>query len=282
MTWIRRLALPGLLAVLCLGAAPAHATLLVRSDGAGLLIQDKNGISDDADMFSIASGGTTAWNIRNKNDFDVFKFDFQTGCERASSFEAECKRFGPVISVVLVGGDDRFSIVSASPSAQASVKAGSGDDEVSGHGGHDDLNGGTGDDELAGAGGTDSVDGRDGADRLEGGPGNDEVDGDTGADVLIGGPGFDELRGDENNDALFAREPATAGSSLEDTVACGSGTDFAELDLKDVFTSCEQRDIAPVGEPPTARLPVRNLRVARAGRVRARLRCPRGVHDLGC
>src|SRR3954451_778205 len=65
------------LLVLCLGAAPAQATLLVRSDGAGLLVQDKNGLSDNV-VFQAREGG---YGISNDNVADLFKFDIQTGCE---------------------------------------------------------------------------------------------------------------------------------------------------------------------------------------------------------
>ena len=56
MTWIRRLALPAALLLLGLAAAPANATLLVRSDGAGLLVKDKNGLDD---RVRINNGDTT-------------------------------------------------------------------------------------------------------------------------------------------------------------------------------------------------------------------------------
>src|SRR5829696_6533973 len=98
MTLTPRLALLTLLA-LGLAAAPAHATLLVRSDGAGLLIQDKNGISDNADMFRTTQDGQTAYLIRNLNNLDVFKFDRRTGCEQVNEFSVSCRRNGSAINV---------------------------------------------------------------------------------------------------------------------------------------------------------------------------------------
>jgi len=267
-----------LAAVLGVFAAPAHATLLVRADGAGLLIQDKNGIADNADMFSVSSG--TAYRIRNLNDGDIFKFDRQTGCEEHSSFEVTCQRNGSAINVLLAGGSDRLNMASA-PAGQASVAGGSGNDTVIGHIAVDNLHGQTGDDELTGAGGNDSLDGDDGNDELDGGGGNDTLDGGNNADTLRGSTGTDALKGVAGNDSLFAREPAGT-TSVADTVTCGTGTDFAEVDLKDfVSASCEQKDVAPVGEP-NVKILDKTLGVTRSGRVNVRLRCPRAVRQLGC
>jgi len=271
------------LSVLLLGlaAAPAEATLLVRSDGAGLLIQDKNGLSDEADMFSARVNSRTVYQIRNLNDGDIFKFDRQVGCERDNDFQVTCQRNGPTISVVLAGGSDEFNMAGA-PAGESSVAAGAGNDHVIGHVGRDNLNGGTGDDELIGAGGNDSLDGRDGNDRLDGLAGDDTIDGDDGADRIDGSTGRDELRGLAGNDVIIAREPSGT-DAVADTVSCGTGTDFVEADLKDfVSASCEARDVAPVGETPNVDIRSKALRVARNGRVGVRMRCPRGVRKLGC
>ncbi len=267
-----------LAATLGIFAAPAHATLLVRSDGAGLLIQDKNGIADNADMFAVNS--QTAYRIRNLNDGDIFKFDRQVGCQEHSSFEVTCQRNGSAINVLLAGGNDRLNMASA-PAGQSSVAGGSGNDTVIGHIAVDNLHGQTGDDDLTGAGGNDFLDGGDGNDDLDGGGGNDTLDGGNNADTLRGSTGTDGLNGSAGNDSLFAREPVGT-TSVADTVTCGSGTDFAEVDLKDfVSASCEQKDVAPVGEPNVKMLD-KTLRVAGSGRVNVRLRCPRAVGRIGC
>jgi Ca2+-binding RTX toxin-like protein len=262
-------------------AAPAHATLLVRSDGAGLFIQDKNGIKDNADMFKVTVNGQPAYQIRNLNDLDVFKFDRRTGCEETNSFTVTCERNGSAINVLLAGGGDTFHM-GGTPAGVASVAGGFGSDHIIGHIGRDNLHGQLGDDELTGAGGNDDLEGDEEDDRLDGGAGDDDLDGGTGTDRLEGSTGADVLRGGDGNDTHRAREP-TGSTAVTDIVSCGAGTDFAEGDLKDAVSgSCENQDIGAVGETPNVRLPGKSLRISRTGRVRVRLRCPRGVKRLGC
>ena len=55
------------------------------------------------------------------------------------------------------------------------------------------------------------------------------------------------------------------------------------MDLKDIVSaSCENKDVGAVGETPNVEILAKTLRVSHAGRVRVRLRCPRGVKSLGC
>ena len=281
MTARGALLLPVLALALGLAAAPAQATLLVRSDGAGLLIQDKNGIKDNADVFNVTVNGQPAYRIRNLNDLDVFKFDRRTGCDETNAFTVTCERNGSAINVVLAGGGDSFNM-SGTPAGVASVAGGFGSDRIIGHTGRDNLHGQLGDDELIGAGGNDDLEGGEENDKLDGGGGNDDLEGGTGTDRLEGSSGADVLTAGDGNDTLRAREP-TGIAAVQDTVSCGAGTDFAELDLKDaVSSSCENRDVAPVGETPNVGLPSKSLRVSRTGRVKVRLRCPRAVKTLGC
>lgn len=277
----RLLLLPVLALLLGLAAVPAHATLLVRSDGAGLLIQDKNGIKDNADMFSTTLNGRPAYRIRNLNDLDFFRFDRRTGCQETNSFTVTCERNGSAINILLAGGGDRFNM-SGSPVGVSSVAGGFGSDVIIGHSGRDNLHGQLGDDELTGAGGNDDLEGDEDNDTLDGGAGDDDLDGGIGADRLQGGPGADILRGGDGNDTHRAREP-TGFAAVRDLVSCGAGTDFVEADLKDaIFASCENRDIGAVGETPNVEVLGRTLRVSRTGLVRVRMRCPRGVRSLGC
>ena len=274
--------LPLVVVVLLLAlAAPAHATLLVRSDGAGLFIQDKNGIKDNADMFSKNVNGQAAYEIRNLNDLDVFKFDRRNGCQETNSFTVTCERNGSAINVLLGGGGDSFNMAGA-PVGVASVAGGSGSDRIIGHTGRDNLHGQLGDDELTGAGGNDDLEGDEEDDKLDGGAGNDDLDGGTGTDRLEGSLGADVLRAGDGNDTLRAREPA-GFAAVQDVVSCGAGTDFADVDLKDgVSASCENTDVGAVGETPNVDIVGKTLAVSSSGRVRVRLRCPRGVGSLGC
>src|SRR4051794_32200652 len=111
----RRLLIPLALLLALLAAAPARATLLVRSDGAGLLIEDKNGLGDHVTIRPDSLG----YQIVNGNSFDVFAFDTQAGCS-SSGHEATCDRNGPVMNIQLAGGDDHLSMFQA-PVGQASV-----------------------------------------------------------------------------------------------------------------------------------------------------------------
>src|SRR4051794_31204559 len=257
------LLIPVLLAV---GAAPAQATLLVRSDGAGLFINDQNG-RDDAASLSFESA---RYRIQNSSVFDFIKFDVRTGCSTDGSNVARCDRNGPVMNVQLAGGNDEFSMASA-PAGVSSVAGSSGDDDVTGHSaGRDNLNGGTGDDELKGLGGNDGLAGREDSDSLFGGAGNDTLQGESGFDSLNGGAGVDSLSGGSGNDFLDAKEPV--GTTAEkDTIACGDGSDRVEADLQDVFVlvgECENRSISAVGETPLVRIGRGTLRVRPSGRVR--------------
>jgi len=244
-------------------------------------VQDKNGIPDRAEISTTTLDGRVAYRIRNLNENDIFKFDRDEGCQRVDDATSACQRSGAAINILLGEGSDRFDMRNA-PLGQSSIATGGGFDIVRGHGGPDNIDGAGGSDDLFGEGGNDSLDGGIGAERMEGDAGDDTLDGDDGSDTLDGGTGKDTFTADEGNDTVFAREPE-GFVSVADTVTCGSGTDFAELDLKDFFSaSCEERDIAPVGETPNVNLPAKSLRVSKAGRVKVLLRCPRGVHGLGC
>ena len=254
---------PGLL--LSLAAAPAQATLLVRSDGAGLTVLDKNNISEDT-FIGAASNGR--YEVVNNSAFDVFRFDRQTGCGQGEdNFSSFCIRDNPTMNVGMAGGDDRLDMdggafTTAAPTGSSSVNAGGGDDRVVGHAGRD------------------HVVGFSGADRFEGRAGNDHLEGGDDSDTLIGDGGADTLEAGNNNDTIRSKE---ADSAVADTLSCGSGTDYVEADLRDtVFSNCEQRDISAVGETPLVRLPRGRLTVRASRHVRLRLRCPRGVGRIGC
>ena len=283
---VLRILLPLTLIVAGIAAAPAEATLLVRSDGAGLLIEDKNNLGDF--VFLTYRSDLDRYEVGNFSSFDVFKFDVQTGCSQSDSDRVRCVRNGGTMNIQLAGGNDTLDTTGMVPSGQESVAGNTGDDEITGHIGKDNLNGGSGDDVLRGIGGNDSLSGRAGSDRLEGGPGNDTLTGanlgDPGFDAMIGGRGRDVLTGRGGNDFFDSKEPV-GHDAEKDTVVCGSGHDRVEADLPDEFpvpSACEEKDISPVGETPNVNLPAKSLRIARSGRAKARLRCPRGVHGLGC
>jgi Ca2+-binding RTX toxin-like protein len=278
MTRIRLLTLPVVLVLVGLVAAPAQATLLVRSDGAGLLVQDKNGLSDDV-AIQPREGG---YGIFNDNLADLFKFDYQTGCEsRANGVSAYCDRNGPKMRVLLATGDDELTM-NLAPTGESSVDGGSGDDKIIGNPGPDEVLAGLGEDKLQGREGNDVLVGEENRDRLEGQEGDDTLKGEGNSDVLIGGLGADVLRGGASDDFMDAREP-DGSAPVADGVDCGNGLDTVDADLKDrVQADCEDIDRRPVGETPNVDIRGKTLRVSRTGKVRVRLRCPRGVKRLGC
>jgi len=283
-------------AALLTGAAPAEATLLVRSNSTdGLVILDKNGLNDIPTINPATVDGQPGYSIRSGNLLDVFDYDFQAGCRDGGDRIALCRRFNSKVNVGLAGGNDSFSM-GLLPASTSSVNAGSGNDNVSGQQGTDNLNGLTGDDDLDGLGGNDTLNGRDGADELRGWRGNDTINGDNGNDTIIGDHeelptqvGADDLRGGPGNDEILSKE-ADEAASVKDTVTCGTGQDFVIADLQDTVSAtsdpgggtCEEVDRSPVGETPHVTIPARTLPVSSTGRVRARLRCPRGVRTLGC
>jgi hypothetical protein len=296
MTRIRLLTLPVFLVLVGLVAAPAHATLFVRSDGAGLFVQDKNNLDDDLRISKGEHAGEPGnYVLFSQNAADVFKFDTGDGCSVFTDFDdhATCFRNGPQMNISLLGGRDVLSlrstngvdgpVIEEAPIGESHVSGGPGNDILNGHAGVDHLNGGTGNDTLRGSLGNDELDGRDNADRLEGGDGNDNLAADDGADVLIGGRGADFMQGGVGTDFLNSREP-TGTTAVADTLDCGTGLDTVEADLKDnIQPDCNEVDRAPVGETPNVDVLGKTLRVSRrTGKVKVRMRCPRGVKRLGC
>src|SRR5215208_6649161 len=107
MNNFRRLALPLWVLLLALVAAPAQATLLVKSDSTGLLIQDKNGIGDRVLVTSGTQGGNPVYVVTNQNVFDVFKFDRRDNCSQgATDDKVVCKRLSGKLNLAMAGGDD--------------------------------------------------------------------------------------------------------------------------------------------------------------------------------
>jgi len=282
MMLTRTVALLSVVAFLGVFAGPAQATLLVRSDGNGLLVQDKNGLNDDV-VIELGFRDDQPAHIVNNGNFgtDIFLFDTQTGCTGRGVQSVACFRNGPIMRVVLLGGNDKLVMTNARV-GESVVGGASGNDNLTGHAGKDGMNGGLGEDTLKGLAGNDTLDGAENPDRLEGGDGNDTLLGEGNSDALFGGKGADVLRGGVGNDFIESKEPEGT-TSVADGVDCGIGFDTVEADLKDnIQADCEEVDRAPVGETPNVDILGRTLRVAGTGQVGVRMRCPRGVKGLGC
>jgi Ca2+-binding RTX toxin-like protein len=94
----------------------------------------------------------------------------------------------------------------------------SGDDEITGTGWAEMINGRDGRDTLSGEGGDDSIGGGEGRDDISGGTGDDYLWGDMGNDSLLGGLGSDTITGGDGNDKGF-------GGAGNDTLSGGDGSD---------------------------------------------------------
>ena len=264
-------------------AAPAQATLLVRSDGAGLLVEDKNGRNDSVHIDGATRQGRAAYLIENAGFFEVFKFDRQAGCHSTSNDrEVVCERIQPNVLIRLIEGDDSLTMFGVPVADTALVLGGPGEDRLNGHHGVDRIEAGTGEDEITGNDGNDTIFGQEHSDRIFGNRGNDQLRGEGAADTVAAGPGADVVRGGSGNDMIFTNEGEGIPAEV-DTVDCGTGTDTVFADLRDVLQSdCNNVDQSPVGETPHVNVLGNSLRVSRAGGVRVRLSCPRGVGSLGC
>lgn len=90
---------------------------------------------------------------------------------------------------------------------------------------------------LYGEDGDDQVYGRQFGDTAYGGAGNDTIGLGDGSDTANGGPGADRIDTGAGNDFVYAKD------STRDVVACGIGTDWAQIDrswyLSDSVSACE-------------------------------------------
>jgi Ca2+-binding RTX toxin-like protein len=154
------------------------------------------------------------------------------GCEVTAGI-GECELEADQIRLDLKDGDDQVTTLTTASLGLGLVPlfvtAGPGDDTIDGSRVQDELYGNDGDDTLRGQGSGDRLEGDRGDDVLDGGTGGDFLEGDEGihpgGDTLTGGAGLDVFQGGRGNDKLFAVDGV-----FNETVSCGGGTDFAEID----------------------------------------------------
>lgn len=108
-----------------------------------------------------------------------------------------------------------------------SIRAGGGNDWLTGNSVSNVLTSGDGDDTLDGAGGDDLLYGGSGVDNLSGGTGNDQLFGGVDNDVLVGGLGNDTLNGGDGTDRLYfsGSSSVTVNLALNDAQSTGHGSD---------------------------------------------------------
>jgi Ca2+-binding RTX toxin-like protein len=115
-----------------------------------------------------------------------------------------------------------------------SVFGDTGSDTLKAGFGNERISGGAHRDHLFGQQGNDRVSGTNHSDAIDGGPGDDTLLGLAGNDRLFGGDDEDEVDGGIDNDTIFAVEGAS------DTIFGGGGSDSGELDaLFDIFDGLE-------------------------------------------
>lgn len=187
---------------------------------------------------------------------------FVTGLAIAAAALAAALAAGTIADLILAG-DDQQRFTPALPDlagfASFSLRAGAGDDTLTGSFGDVRLLGEAGDDLLAlpddgfslpnqvsatleGGEGDDTLTGGPGADALRGGEGVDRLSGGRGNDTLEGGPGRDQLRGGDGNDVLILPWDQAAPAEILDG---GAGMDRlavlgapgVEVDLAEVLVA---------------------------------------------
>jgi RTX calcium-binding nonapeptide repeat (4 copies) len=115
-------------------------------------------------------------------------------------------RLRPNQAFVIEAGAGNDSVkVDANVKRGVVIKAGDGDDHVSGGSGNDAIDGGAGNDDLFGNRGADRIKGDGGADTILGGPGNDYVEGGAGKDQLYGGSGANRVFQDSPTTDIMQR-----------------------------------------------------------------------------
>ena len=154
------------------------------------------------------------------------------GCvQGADSTIATCTGTG--LSRIDADSGDMDDTVSVSGAISITLRAGSGDDTVSGSDGNDSLHG---------EAGTDAINGRDGGDLIDGGSGDDVLRGQDGDDVLLGGTGDDQLEGDDGIDSLD-------GGAGADTLNGGNGSDWVGYTLSSGAVTVDISDPGLDGGP---------------------------------
>ncbi|HET9185664.1 MAG TPA: calcium-binding protein [Solirubrobacterales bacterium] len=134
-------------------------------------------------------------------------------------------------------GPDTFNLIFTN----GNVRAGGGDDVVTG---------GDASDAIEGGGGNDSLSGGFGDDTITGGPGQDDIGGDRTADCFYG-PVFGVCTIGTGNDTIHAQD------GEHDTIDCGLGADVAYVDSIDTVTACETVYVTTPPPPPAPTKPTK-------------------------
>ena len=148
---------------------------------------------------------------------------------------------------------------------------------IRGSGGADDIFVEANTSSIKGLGGNDRLVAYDGNDTIEGGDGDDFLEGGFGNDTLDGGPGRDQFNGDrtESNVIAVGNDDIRARDGVSEQVACGIGSDRAEVDGNDVVAAdCESvsRSSRRFGSSTRVTLALVAGRIAGNGPLKVRIR----------
>jgi Ca2+-binding RTX toxin-like protein len=277
---VRRLALPLLVVVLALLAAPSA---FAAGSISGTVRDDPNGNAAVDEGELVLNGVTVGFDTNGDEALDVTT---TTGNDGSYSFQNLAPRTYKVVLVVPEGYESTgpaaieievkdginsdlppFFVRQTAPDLNVDLVTDSnqptgGDDLLNGTTGNDTIFGLGGNDVLLGLAGNDLLDGGAGEDNLDGGPGRDKLKGQKGDDVLtggpgndvlIGGPGKDKLNGGKGNDTLTGNgakdslvggpgnDTINARDGVSELVKCGSGKDTVKADKKDRLSGCEKK-----------------------------------------
>jgi hypothetical protein len=241
----------------------------------GRLSFDRDNVMDDVEVIRGSSFG----DILSNND-QSFMTKTLDGNDGADTLHASSVSFGTVFDMgaaadgadQIIGGSGTYVSLDYSGRTQpvnATIRFGGADDGEAGE--RDEIladspsttvKGGQARDTMRAAPGSLAHHG------LHGNGGTDRIEGGDSGDHLVGGPGADTLAGNGGNDAIDAND------GVGEIVACGGGTDSAQLDSLDGFSSCESRRVgvlrlapkalrAQAGEPARLRLSWRHPRAWR-------------------
>ena len=211
---------------------PNNVGLKVSCDEFGFLTI--NGVASStilaADVAKIFVTGSEGADMIDLYDFNETKFPKST----SEIYPAQV-RAGD-------GNDD----ITGSKDKQNLIFGEGGDDLASGGSGHDVMEGGTGDDEMSGGDGNDEMYGGEGDDALYGDDGKDEMWGDAGDDTMSGGDEEDDMSGGDGDDIMDGGgeednmqggdgDDVMNGGDDDDTMLGGNGDDLMDGDNGDDF-----------------------------------------------
>lgn len=125
--------------------------------------------------------------------------------------------------VILENGDDNY-IASGDGLVEGRVRAGAGNDQLTGGTAADTFFGGNGNDKMRGNEGADTLEGGNGRDIILGGDGEDVITGGNAGDLLLGGAGADEFLFTDVNDI------GTTSSTRDEIRDFEQGSDIINLD----------------------------------------------------